>query len=48
MLAYCTGGLVLDAPAKGIPALGDWTFKANAWPAARLSRSSCVQRALPL
>ncbi|WP_281155382.1 hypothetical protein [Streptomyces sp. HYC2] len=43
MLAYCTGGLVLDAPA-----LGDWTFKANAWPAARLSRSSCVQRALPL
>ncbi|QEV21790.1 telomere-associated protein Tap [Streptomyces alboniger] len=26
-LAYCTGGLVLDVPAKSIPALVDWTLK---------------------
>ncbi|WP_306324804.1 telomere-associated protein Tap [Streptomyces venezuelae] len=25
-LAYCTGGLVLDVPAKSIPALVDWTL----------------------
>ncbi|MFJ4585501.1 telomere-associated protein Tap [Streptomyces echinatus] len=27
MLAYCVGGLVLDVPAKTIPALVDWTLK---------------------
>lgn len=27
VLAYCTGGLVLDVPAKSIPALVDWTLK---------------------
>ncbi len=26
VLAYCTGGLVLDVPAKSIPALVDWTL----------------------
>jgi transcriptional regulator with XRE-family HTH domain len=26
-LAYCVGGLVLDVPAKSIPALVDWTLK---------------------
>ncbi|MEU8521307.1 helix-turn-helix domain-containing protein [Streptomyces sp. NPDC048577] len=26
-LAYCTGGLVLDVPAKSIPALVDWTLR---------------------
>lgn len=26
-LAYCTGGLVLDAPAKSLPSLVDWTLK---------------------
>ncbi|MGW3464701.1 hypothetical protein ACWDE9_36280 [Streptomyces olivaceoviridis] len=26
VLAYCTGGLVLDTPAKAIPALVEWTF----------------------
>ncbi|MFJ3981457.1 telomere-associated protein Tap [Streptomyces fungicidicus] len=26
-LAYCTGGLVLDVPAKSLPALVDWTLK---------------------
>ena len=27
VLAYCTGGLVLDVPAKSVPALVDWTLK---------------------
>jgi transcriptional regulator with XRE-family HTH domain len=27
VFAYCTGGLVLDVPAKSIPALVDWTLK---------------------
>ncbi|MEV0226751.1 helix-turn-helix domain-containing protein [Streptomyces sp. NPDC050704] len=27
VLAYCTGGLVLDVPAKSIPALADWTLR---------------------
>ncbi len=27
MLAFCTGGLVLDVPAKSIPALVDWTLR---------------------
>ncbi|MFG2878814.1 telomere-associated protein Tap [Streptomyces sp. NPDC048337] len=27
VLAYCTGGLVLDVPAKSLPALVDWTLK---------------------
>ncbi|MGC0414275.1 hypothetical protein RKD32_007204 [Streptomyces sp. SAI-195] len=26
VLAYCTGGLVLDVPAKSVPALVDWTL----------------------
>ncbi|MFJ5115917.1 helix-turn-helix domain-containing protein, partial [Streptomyces sp. NPDC088551] len=26
-LAYCTGGLVLDVPAKSLPALVDWTLE---------------------
>ncbi|MFF2014140.1 telomere-associated protein Tap [Streptomyces sp. NPDC058195] len=27
VLAYCTGGLVLDVPAKSLPSLADWTLK---------------------
>ncbi|WP_060904879.1 telomere-associated protein Tap [Streptomyces scabiei] len=27
VLAYCTGGLVLDVPAKSLPTLVDWTLK---------------------
>ncbi|MFE0418330.1 telomere-associated protein Tap [Streptomyces tendae] len=27
VLAYCTGGLVLDVPAKSLPALIDWTLR---------------------
>ncbi|MEU1663161.1 helix-turn-helix transcriptional regulator [Streptomyces sparsogenes] len=27
VVAYCTGGLVLDVPAKSIPALVEWTLK---------------------
>ncbi|MDQ0808294.1 transcriptional regulator with XRE-family HTH domain [Streptomyces sp. B3I7] len=27
VLAYCTGGVVLDVPAKSIPALVDWTLR---------------------
>nr|WP_312038353.1 transcriptional regulator [Streptomyces galbus] len=27
MLAYCTGGLVLDVPARSVPALVDWTLR---------------------
>lgn len=30
VLAYCTGGLVLDVPAKSIPALVEWTLT-EAW-----------------
>ncbi|WP_231158615.1 helix-turn-helix domain-containing protein [Streptomyces sp. CNZ748] len=36
-LAYCTGGLVLDVPAKSIPALVDWTLKAAKLGAPKLS-----------
>jgi hypothetical protein len=28
VLAYCTGGLVLDVPAKSLPSLVDWTLTA--------------------
>src|SRR5690606_21291342 len=27
VLAYCTGGLVLDVPAKSLPSLVEWTLK---------------------
>ncbi|MFJ1610406.1 telomere-associated protein Tap [Streptomyces sp. NPDC088253] len=27
VLAYCTGGLILDVPAKSLPSLVDWTLK---------------------
>jgi hypothetical protein len=27
VLAYCTGGLVLEVPARSIPALMEWTLK---------------------
>ncbi|MER7322703.1 helix-turn-helix transcriptional regulator [Streptomyces albidoflavus] len=27
VMAYCTGGLVLDVPAKSLPSLVDWTLK---------------------
>ncbi|GHD31917.1 telomere-associated protein Tap [Streptomyces galbus] len=27
VLAYCTGGLVLDVPARSVPALVDWTLR---------------------
>ncbi|MFG3589500.1 hypothetical protein [Streptomyces sp. NPDC047990] len=27
VVAYCTGGLVLDVPAKSPPSLVDWTLK---------------------
>ncbi|MGW7283200.1 telomere-associated protein Tap [Streptomyces sp. NPDC054844] len=27
VLAYCTGGLVLDVPAKSVPAVVDWTLR---------------------
>ncbi|MFD3523190.1 telomere-associated protein Tap [Streptomyces sp. NPDC058653] len=36
-LAYCTGGLVLDVPAKSLPALVDWTLKEAKLGAPRLS-----------
>ena len=35
--AYCTGGLVLDVPAKSIPALVDWTLKEAKLGAPKLS-----------
>ncbi|MCX4571305.1 helix-turn-helix domain-containing protein, partial [Streptomyces viridodiastaticus] len=35
--AYCTGGLVLDVPAKSIPALVDWTLREARLGAARLA-----------
>ncbi|MFE5901188.1 telomere-associated protein Tap [Streptomyces sp. NPDC056488] len=37
VVAYCTGGLVLDVPAKSIPALVDWTLKAAKLGAPKLS-----------
>ncbi|MFF0752011.1 telomere-associated protein Tap [Streptomyces sp. NPDC004267] len=37
VLAYCTGGLVLDVPAKSIPALVDWTLREAKLGAPRLS-----------
>jgi DNA-binding XRE family transcriptional regulator len=37
--AYCPGGLVLDCPAKSIPALVDWTLSEAKLGAARLHRS---------
>ncbi|WP_327372288.1 telomere-associated protein Tap [Streptomyces sp. NBC_01217] len=37
VLAYCTGGLVLDVPAKSIPALVDWTLKEAKLGAPKLS-----------
>ncbi|WP_399895634.1 telomere-associated protein Tap [Streptomyces sp. BBFR51] len=38
VLAYCTGGLVLDVPAKSIPALVDWTLREAALGQPKLSR----------
>ncbi|MEY9809757.1 telomere-associated protein Tap [Streptomyces albogriseolus] len=35
--AYCTGGLVLDVPAKSIPALVDWTLREARLGAAKLA-----------
>ncbi|MER5564076.1 helix-turn-helix domain-containing protein [Streptomyces sp. NPDC002506] len=35
--AYCTGGLVVDVPAKSVPSLVDWTLKEAKLGAARLS-----------
>ncbi|MFF1548230.1 telomere-associated protein Tap [Streptomyces sp. NPDC058291] len=35
--AYCTGGLVLDVPAKSIPALVDWTLREAKLGAPKLS-----------
>ncbi|MFF6787016.1 telomere-associated protein Tap [Streptomyces sp. NPDC012510] len=35
--AYCTGGLVLDVPAKSIPALVDWTLREGRLGAPKLS-----------
>jgi transcriptional regulator with XRE-family HTH domain len=37
VLAYCVGGLVLDVPAKSIPALVDWTLKEAKLGAPKLS-----------
>ncbi|MFH8796939.1 telomere-associated protein Tap [Streptomyces sp. NPDC017941] len=37
VLAYCAGGLVLDVPAKSIPALVDWTLKEAKLGAPKLS-----------
>ncbi|MFF1847074.1 telomere-associated protein Tap [Streptomyces sp. NPDC058217] len=37
VLAYCTGGLVLDVPAKSLPALVDWTLKEAKLGAPKLS-----------
>ncbi|MFG3490025.1 telomere-associated protein Tap [Streptomyces sp. NPDC047972] len=36
-LAYCTGGLVLDVPAKSLPSLVDWTLKEAKLGAPKLS-----------
>ncbi|GAB1340545.1 helix-turn-helix transcriptional regulator [Streptomyces sp. E-15] len=38
VLAYCTGGLVLDVPAKSLPALVEWTLKEAKLGQSRLSR----------
>ncbi|MEU8472178.1 helix-turn-helix domain-containing protein [Streptomyces sp. NPDC029006] len=37
VLAYCTGGLVLDVPAKSIPSLVEWTLKEAKLGAPKLS-----------
>ncbi|MFK4107078.1 telomere-associated protein Tap, partial [Streptomyces sp. NPDC019531] len=37
VLAYCTGGLVLDVPAKSIPSLVEWTLKEARLGAPKLS-----------
>ncbi|MEU0678040.1 transcriptional regulator [Streptomyces sp. NPDC006172] len=37
VLAYCTGGLVLDVPAKSLPALVDWTLREAKLGAPKLS-----------
>ncbi|MFD5065035.1 telomere-associated protein Tap [Streptomyces sp. NPDC058394] len=37
VLAYCTGGLVLDVPAKSLPALVGWTLKEAKLGASKLS-----------
>ncbi|MEU3955225.1 helix-turn-helix domain-containing protein [Streptomyces achromogenes] len=37
VLAYCVGGLVLDVPAKSIPALVDWTLREAKLGAPKLS-----------
>ncbi|MFF1504450.1 telomere-associated protein Tap [Streptomyces sp. NPDC058316] len=37
VLAYCTGGLVLDVPAKSLPSLVDWTLKEAKLGAPKLS-----------
>lgn len=37
VLAYCVGGLVLDVPAKSLPALVDWTLKEAKLGAPKLS-----------
>ncbi|WP_167151000.1 helix-turn-helix transcriptional regulator [Streptomyces sp. MBT27] len=37
VLAHCTGGLVLDVPAKSLPSLVDWTLREARLGAARLS-----------
>ncbi|MER7722342.1 helix-turn-helix transcriptional regulator [Streptomyces sp. NPDC096323] len=38
-VAYCVGGLVLDVPAKSVPALVDWTLNEAKLGAARLNGS---------
>ncbi|WP_432247394.1 telomere-associated protein Tap [Streptomyces sanyensis] len=38
VLAYCTGGLVLDAPARSLPSLVEWTLKEARLGQPRLSR----------
>ncbi|MFJ9822241.1 telomere-associated protein Tap [Streptomyces sp. NPDC101151] len=39
VLAYCVGGLVLDVPAKSIPALVEWTLAESGLGAPRLHRN---------
>ncbi|MEU0009316.1 helix-turn-helix transcriptional regulator [Streptomyces sp. NPDC006314] len=39
VVAYCVGGLVLDVPAKSLPALVEWTLKEAQLGAARLHSS---------
>ncbi|GGZ89714.1 hypothetical protein GCM10010301_72160 [Streptomyces plicatus] len=38
VVAYCVGGLVLDVPAKTLPALVDWTVEEARLGQARLHR----------